>query len=520
MANKRLEIMDLKQLLLLKITGKSNREISQILGRSRNTINDYVKLFKNRPETLVQLSLLDSKELLGLINAQKGDPNVLKSDRYSDLLKHQQVYLNHLKRPGATYQTIWADYRRNFPKGYGYTQFKKYLKTFTKQTDYSLPMSHKYGDKLFIDYTGKKLPVVNSQTGEVLQMQVFIGVLGGSSYTYVEACESQGMEDFFNCTVNCMEYFGGVPQALVPDNLKSAVIKASKYEATINRQYQALALHYNTVVYPTRAVKPKDKALVEGAVKLVYQRMFYHLSKQTFFSLSALNEQIWLLLKEYNNRPLYQQQISRTEQFETHEKSLLMALPPNRFEVKLVKKAKVQKNCHVWLEKHHYSVPHSYIGKQVQLHYNNRNVEVYYDLERIALHQRSFQPWTYTTIKEHMPSAHQFVMDWSAEKFIRWAKKIGTSVGQYVEKVLDTTNYPEQAYKSCMGILQLAKKYTPERLEKACSRGLQYEKYSYRTIDRILAKGLDQLEEQPEINPLLNDHHNVRGAAYYEQGGK
>ena len=383
-----------------------------------------------------------------------------------------------------------------------------------------MPMTHKYGDKLFIDYTGKKLPIVNNQTGEVKEVQVFIGILGGSSYTYVEACETQGMEDFFKCTVNCMEYFGGVPQALVPDNLKSAVIIASKYEATINRQYQALALHYKTVVYPTRAVKPKDKALVEGAVKLVYQRIFYHLSKQTFFSLAELNEQIWLLLKGYNNRPLYQQQISRTEQFETHEKQLLMALPTNRFEFKQVKKAKVQKNCHVWLEKHHYSVPHSYVGKQVQLHYNNRNVEVYYELDRIALHQRSFQPWAYTTIKEHMPSEHQFVMDWSAEKFIRWAKKIGTAVGQYVEKVLDTTNYPEQAYKSCMGILQLAKKYTPERLEKACSRGLLYEKYSYRTIDRILAKGLDQLEEQPEVAPLPNDHDNVRGADYYEQGGK
>jgi len=279
------------------------------------------------------------------------------------------------------------------------------------------------------------------------------------------------------------------------------------------------------VVFPTRAIKPKDKALVEGAVKLVYQRIFFHLSKQTFFSLSELNEQIQVLLKTYNETPFYKQEASRSERFLLHEKSLLKELPVDRFEPKAVKTATVHKNCHVWLDKHHYSVPHTYVGKKAQVHYNNRIVEVYFDLERIAIHQRSHVPWGYTTIKEHMPSHHQFVMDWSAEKFTKWGQRIGVSVGAYIEKVLQTAGYPEQAYKSCMGILSLGKIFTNERLEKACLRGLTYEKYSYRTIQRILKSKLDQLEEEPESSSQsdleeLPPNEHLRGSKYYEGKGE
>jgi len=441
------------------------------------------------------------------------------------LVKHKQTYLNDLKRPGATYQTIWQIYRTHFPDGYGYTQFKHHLKDFGKQQEYSMPMQHKYGDKLFIDFSGKKLPIVDRTTGEVTEAEVFIAVLSGSSYTYVEACPSQKMEDFFRCTVNCLEYIGGVPQALVPDNLKSAVTKANNYEAIVNRHYKSLALHYKTVVFPTRAIKPKDKALVEGAVKLVYQRIFFLLSKQTFFSLSELNEQIQVLLKTYNETPFYKQEASRTERFLLYEKSLLSPLPMDAFELKSVKTASVQKNSHAWLEQHYYSVPYAHVGKKVQLHYNNRVVEVYYNLERIAIHQRSHQPWAYTTIREHMPSQHQFVMNWSPEKFTKWGQRIGVSVGSYIEKILDTALYPEQAYKSCLGILNLGKTFTNERLEKACLRGLAYDNYSYRTIERILKSKLDQLEEQPDSSAdsdtlELPPNEHLRGSQYYEGSGE
>lgn len=379
-----------------------------------------------------------------------------------------------------------------------------------------MPMDHKYGDKLFIDFTGKKLSIVDRSTGEIREVEVFIGVLGGSSYTYVEACPSQKLEHFIRCTVNCLEFLGGVPQALVPDNLKSAVDKASNYEATVNRQYKSLGVHYNTFVFPTRSAKPRDKALVEGAVKLVYQRIFFHLSKMTFFSLAELNEQIHILLEQYNDQPFYKQNESRKERFLKNEKELLRPLPAYRFEPKEVNRAKVQKNCHVWLKEHYYSVPHTYVGRTVKIHFNAVSVEIYHNYERIAIHKRSEKPWSYTTIKEHMPSHHQFVMDWSPERFIKWGQKIGRATGTYIEQVLEHSTYPEQAYKSCLGILNLAKKYTEQRLEKACARGELYGKYSYRTIDRILVLKLDQLEENKEQQLQLPLHDNIRGAGYYE----
>lgn len=517
MANKSLEIMDLKQLLRLKVAGKSNRQIGEIIGRSRNTVNDYVSLFSKSDLSLEALSKLEPSDLHNQLLSLKAAhiPKVDK-DRLAELEANKEIYLKDLKRPGATYQTIWYQYKEAFPQGYSYTRFKHYLQSFDKRVDYSMPMQHKYGDKLFIDYTGKKLPIVDRKTGEVTQAEVYIGILGASNYTYVEASNSQKLEDFINCTVNCLEYFGGVPQALVPDNLKSAVTKASTYEATINRHYKSMAMHYDTIVYPTRAAKPRDKSLVEGAVKLVYQRIFFHLSKQVFFSLAELNEQIHLLLEKYNNQPFYKQTQSRKERFLAEEKGLLSPLPPYRFEPKQTKNVKVQNNCHVWLEQHYYSVPYTYVGKHVRLEYNNKSVEIYLSFERIAIHKRSQQRWVYTTIKEHMPSEHQYVMNWSAERFIRWGKKIGVATGTYIEKVLNRSTYPEQAYKSSMGILSFAKRYTPERLEKACLRGLLYEKYSYRTIDRILNLKLDQLEEETEEQTSLPDHDNIRGASYYE----
>ena len=274
MANKRVEIMDLKQLLQLKASGKSNRMIAEVLGRSRNTVNEYVQLFKQCSQSIAELSKLELGELHKLVLEQKAQTTGEADERFKELKKNRETYLEDLKRKGATYQTVWQEYRQSYPQGYGYTQFKHHLQGFEKRKNYSMPMDHKYGDKLFIDFTGKKLEVIDRTTGEVQEVEVFIGILGGSNYTYVEASASQKLDDFTRCTVNCLEYFGGVPQALVPDNLKSAVTKASNYEATINRQYQSLAVHYNTVVFPTRAAKPRDKALVEGAVKLVYQRIF------------------------------------------------------------------------------------------------------------------------------------------------------------------------------------------------------------------------------------------------------
>lgn len=518
MANRKIETMDLKHLLQLKSKGYSNRKIAEWIGISRNTVNDYVRVFKQSDHSFEELSRMTLSQLKTLEEELSARPEPVSSPRNDQLQKLIPGYLNELKRPGCTYQQLWYDYKASHPKGYSYTQFKEHLQAYSRKKEVRFVVQHKYGDKLFIDFTGKKLQIVDRHSGEVEEMEVFIAILGASQKTYVEACPNQSMEHFIRCTVNALEYFGGVPQALVPDNLKSAVDKASNYEPRLNRQYKALALHYNTVVVPARANKPRDKALVEGAVKLVYQRIFYPLRDHTFFSLADLNEQIHECLKVHNEKLFQGRDYSRKDLFEQHEKNLLLPLPPYRFEVKTFKRAKVQKNTHVWVEKHYYSVPYRYIGQRVQVHYNELTVEIYYRHQRIALHKRSQKTYGYTTIKEHLPSTHQFVLDWNPERFIQWGQKIGTATGQYIEQVMEHYSYPEQAYKSCLGILKLAERYSKQRLEQSCDRALKYKKYSFRTIETILIRKLDQIEDGPQLDGQLKlpMHENIRGGDYYD----
>lgn len=518
MANRKIEIMFLKELLQLKAKGYSNRSIGETLGISRNTVNDYVQLFSKSGQSFEELSHWNLSQLKKLEEELSARPEPTANTKYEKLREAIPAYLQELKRPGCTYQQLWYQYKEAHPEGYGYTQFKHHVQAYAKRKEVSFVVQHKYGDKLFIDFTGQKLRVVDRHSGEVEDVEVFIGILGGSQYTYVEACPSQSMEHFIRCTVNCLEYFGGVPQALVPDNLKAAVTKANNYEPLLNQQYKAMALHYNTVVVPARAIKPRDKALVEGAVKLVYQRIFYALRNHIFFSIAELNEHIRALLAPFNEQLFQGRGHSRKDLFEQHERALLAPLPPHRFEPKSFKKAKVQKNAHVWVEKHYYSVPYRYIGQQVDAHYNALTVEIYYQHERIALHRRSQKPHGYTSIKEHLPSTHRFVLDWNPELFIRRGQEIGAATGQYIKEVMEFYSYPEQAYKSCLGILRLAKQYSKQRLEQACTRALKYQKYSYRTIETILFRKLDQLDEPEPKDPQLKLplHENIRGADYYE----
>ena len=518
MANQRIALMDLQQLLQLKAKGYSNRSISESTGISRNTVNDYVNLFKRLDRSFEKLAALDLTALKKLLAELRPAAEPPVDNRRADLQQQIGKYLKELKRPGATYQSLWYQYREQYPQGYSYTQFKHHLQAHQRKSEVYLPMSHKYGDKLFIDFSGKKLSIVDRLSGEVYPVEVFVGILGASQYTYVEAVASQGLDHFISCTANCLSFIGGVPQALVPDNLKSAVQKASNYEALINRQYKLMANHYNTVVYPTRVAKPRDKALVENAVRLIYQRIFYPMRNMVFFSLAELNQQIGQLLDAHNRALMQGRPYSRWDQFIQYEKSLLGPLPKYRYEPKQSKRAKVQKNSHIWLGKHYYSVHHSYIGQRVQVLYNELSVEVYAHQERIAIHKRSQKPYGYTTIKEHMPSTHQYVLDWHPDRFIKWARQIGPQTGEYIQKLLEHYQYPEQAYKSCMGIINLGKRYGKQRLERACQRALLYGKFSYLTIEYILLRKLDQLDEQDTQAQQLQLplHDNIRGADYYQ----
>jgi transposase len=431
MANKRIEMIDLKHLLRLKRKGYSNRRIGEVLDMDRNTVNDYVKFFDSLDKSYEELYGMSEEELHNLF--PKIDPkDKVRYEVLSGLFSDLEADYGKV---GATYQNVWERYKREHPDGYRYTQFKKHFQGYLKRNQISARWEHKFGDKMFMDFTGKKLPVTNKVSGEVEWKEVLVVILGGSQYTYVEAVNSQQLEDVLNAVQNAFLFFAGVTQAIVCDNLKSAVTKADSYEPEVNRNFNALALHYSTVVLPTRSIKPKDKALVEGAVKLVYQWIFRPLDETTFFSLADLNAAIRYQLDTYNNYLFQHRNYSRRDLFISQEKPLLEALPAERFERRIYREVKVNKDIHVWFnsDQHYYSVPYQYKGKRVRIEATSRTIEIYcyHNHGRIATHQRSCVKGGFTTNKDHLPPNIRFVKDWSLEQFSKLAEEVGSDVYEF-----------------------------------------------------------------------------------------
>lgn len=334
-------------------------------------------------------------------------------------------------------------------------------------------MNHKAGDKMYVDYAGKTLSIIDKDTGEIKEVQFFVAILGASQYTYAEASMSQQKEDFVSSVENAMCFFEGTPEAIVPDNLKSAVIKSSRFEPTINETLADLAEHYQTTILPARAYKPRDKSLVEGAVKILYRRIYVNLKENKFFSLEELNQQIWDLLDAHNSRKLTGRSYSSIELFLEDEQQKLRPLPQERFEIKYQSFATVMQNGHVQLsqDKNYYSVPYQYIKKKAKLLYTKSTVEIYYKYNRIAVHARNYKPYIYNTTPEHLASTHQFVAQWSAARFIDWASSIDAFVGEYILQIIESRNHPEQAYKSCLGILNFEKKVGEAAINKCLQAG-------------------------------------------------
>lgn len=514
MAGKRIEIMDLKQLLTLKKQGISNRKAAQVLQLSRNTINGYTRLLEAQGLTYDALLALSDVTLQELCAPQSEKSHV----RYEQLANSFDYFYAELKKPGCTLLTLWHAYQQKHPEGYGYTQFTTHYSRWANTHDGSGKMIHKAGEKVFVDYTGKKLFYVDRTTGEQITVEVFVGILPCSQYTFVEASPSQKREDLFESMKSCLEYFGGAPQAIVPDNLKSAVSKASKYEPVLNKAFKDFAFHYGCVIDPARPYSPQDKALVEGAVKLVYQRIFYPLSKMTFFSLAELNQAIGELLINYNHCLFKQIKYSRKELFLSSEKSYLKPLPPTPFEMRQYRRAKVQKMGYIFLseDKHYYSVPYRYIGKHVEVSYTTGNVEIFYNHERLCTHLRDYQPGKYTTQKDHMSSTHQFHNEWSLSFFQHKAKQIGPHTHDYITKLIIQYSYPEIGFKQAMGIIHLPRLYDKSRIENACARGLAVAHCSYRIIENMLKSGMDQLDLPLEDYNHIPHHTNIRGAGHYQ----
>lgn len=377
--------------------------------------------------------------------------------------------------------------------------------------------THPAGEKLFVDYCGPTLPVVNPDTGEIRQAQVFVAVLGASSYTYAEATWSQSVPDWIGSHVRCFQFLGGLPAIVVPDNLKSAVSKACRYDPDLNPTYQQLADHYDIAVIPARPYKPKDKAKAEVGVQLVERWIMMRLRKQTFFSLAELNQAIRVHLDQLNAKPFKKRTGSRQSEFEALDQPALKPLPKHPFEYCEVKKARVHMDYHVDYQGHYYSVPYRLVKEEVMIHAGEHTLEIFHQRQRVAMHPRSHHKGGHTTDSNHMAKAHLKHQEWSPKRFLSWAEKIGPHTQALVQHQLTHRPHPEHGYRACLGLLNLTKQYGADRLEAACRRAMAIRAPTYKSVSSILTKGLDRvaLEDTPEQSALPLTHNNVRGADYY-----
>lgn len=517
MANHSLSMQKLHNLVVHHVAGKSKRFIAQALGVSRHTIDNYLGFLKGEIGEDLRPLLTWSEESLNRLVTHKEEPS---SQQIVELLFPD--YQKELNKVGMTRMILWQRYCSANTNAVNYSRFCHYFSQWQSAQKVSMHIEHRAGDRLFIDFAGKKLSLTDPKTGECTEVEVFIAVLGCSQMTYCQAVYSQKKADFLLALANALTFFGGVPQAIVPDNLKAAVTKTHPYEPDLNQSIEDFASHYQTVIYPARSRKPQDKALVERTVGILYSRVYVMLAEQVFFSLTALNEAIHQKVHDHNQQFFQGKKESRQNRFDELDRPALMPLPTTRYELKHFKTAKVQKNSHVILgeDKHYYSVPFRLVGKYVKLCYTAETVEIYYDYKRIAIHSRFRAKHQYTTLKEHLPQNHQFMMSWSSEFFTEQAQKVGENTLKAIEQLLSTRKYPEQAYKSCAGILALVKKKDigKARLEAACERALINDFLSLKLILNILERNLDSVtfEQETTPNAIIPLHNNIRGASNYQ----
>jgi transposase len=514
MANKKTDMSKLRQILRLHAQGERKLKISELAGVSRNTLKKYIKIYLRLGLTIKDIEVLSDQQLDRLFGE-----NLLPepSDKYKALESIFPTIEKDLKRRGITRQILWERYIIAHPDGYRLSQFKHHYHQWLKRSKPVMHIEHYAGDKMFIDFAGEKLHIVNKETGEITEAEVFISVLGASQLTYVEAVLSQCKEDFISCCEHTLNYYGGVPKAIVPDNLKSAVTKSSLYEPTLNQAFENFALHYSTTILPARSYKPKDKSLVEGAVRIAYQRIYSVLDRKIFHSLEELNNAIKEIVELHNNTRFSGRPYSRRDLFEEIEREALTPLPTLAYEFKRQQYSTVAVNSHICLkeDKHYYSVHYGYIGKKLKVMYSSTQVEIYYNYVLIATHKRDRKPYGYTTNPDHLASTHRYLTEWNPERFIKWAESIDKTVKAFITGLMDSKAHPEQAYKACQGVLGYERKVGRERLINACRRAIEYENYSYHAIKTILENKYDMLT-YTEITTEIPAHENIRGENYYQ----
>jgi len=511
----RLSMRKIREVLRLRAEGLSQRAIAQSCGIAHSTVGEYLRRAERAGLGWPLPSELDEDTLY-----EKLFPRPARS-RTGKLPQPDwgEVHLE-LRRKGVTLRLLWLEYREAHPEGYGYSRFCDLYREWAKKVDPPMRLVHRAGEKMFVDYAGDTVPVVDSETGKTRQAQVFIATLGASSYTYAEGQWSQELSSWIGGHVRALRYMGGLPRLLVPDNLKAGVTHPCRYEPDLNPTYQEMAAYYGLGVVPTRVREPKDKAKVEVAVQVVERWILARLRNRTFFSLAELNRAIWEFLKELNGRTMRHVGKSRRELFEALDRPALRPLPSEDYELAIWKKGKVALDYHVAYEKHHYSVPYMLTGEEAFVRATERTVEIFHKHQRVASHVRSWVQGGYTTATEHMPASHQHYAQWSQERFLAWGEKIGPKTRELVGAVLEDRRHPEHAYRTVVGILRLARSYGEKRLEAAAGRALSARLLTYKGLKNILEAGLDGLPPDEPTRATLVHHAYIRGASYYGQGGE
>lgn len=511
MAQKPIAMEQLKQVLQLHADGISIREIARRAGISRNSVRKYLLRINAREHSPDQ-ELADK--------AYRNDLLELEAERLRQVTAHFGMAGAELSKTGVTRQLLWQEYLAQHPDGYSYSRYCHHLNQYLKNRDLSMHLEYEAGDMIMIDFAGKKMHYLDLSTGEQIPCEVFVAILPFSGLIFCQAVHSQQTADFTDCINAMLKFYGGAPSTILCDNLKTAVTRPDRYEPVFTDICQQLSEHYATIFSATRPYSPRDKAMVERAVNIVYNHVYGPLRNRDFTSLALLNaamhEQLLLLNnKAYKNTPY-----SRWYFFEQQERALLKALPSAPFSPKKTLMLTVQRNYHIQLTEDHryFSVPYQYVGKKVKVLYDARVVEVYLGLDRIAVHARKNIRKAYTTLAEHMPPHHQRMQQikgWNRDDLLSQATRVGPATLQAATLMLQNSIYIEQNYKACFGMLMLQKKYTSVRLEAACNRALLGSRVNYTMIKNILERGLDGQLSLP-IAPPLPDHDNIRGKDHYQ----
>ena len=503
----------IKDIIRLKGVGLSARQIARSLGVARSSVAEYLRraeaaglswpLPEDMDETAVERMLFSSSPFfLGTLRP---------------LPDWVEVH-TELRRKGMTLALLWEEYRARYPEGYHYSRYCDLYRGWAGKLDLSMRQEHKAGEKMFVDYCGPSVPVqVDGQTREA---QIFVAVLGASNYTYAEATWTQTITDWTAAHIRAFEYFRGVAEIVVPDNLRSGVSRPCRYEPEINVTYGDLLRHYGTVAIPARVRHPRDKSRAENGVLLVERWILARLRHRTFFSLHELNTAIRELLEDLNRRPFKKLPGCRRSMYEALDRPALRALPAERYTYAEWKRVRINVDYHVEVAEHYYSVPYQLFGKELDVRVTATTVECFHKGQRVASHVRSPLRYRHTTVKSHMPPAHQAFAEWTPEKILNWTTQAGASTRGVAERIMASRLHPQQAFRACLGLMRLGKTYGNERLEAACRRALRFQASSYTSVKSILRNGLDRepLEETlPTVPPI--DHPNIRGAAYYDGEG-